>query len=90
MKKSLFATALVVPFLALSGAALAGSFPEEGKIASMNGWSVTLENGMLFQVTDSSQLKELKPGDEVKVTYTDHPEYGFINATVQKMAPAQR
>lgn len=89
MKKSLFASALLVPFFALSGAALAGDFPEQGKVTSMNDWSVTLQNGMLFQVTDGS-LQGVKPGDEVKVTYTDSAEYGFINAHVQKIGETQK
>lgn len=89
MKKTLLATALLVPFFAFSGAAIAGDFPEVGKIQSMNDWSITLDNGMLFQVTNSSQLQNLKPGDEVKVTYTDSAEYGFINARVQKVGAPQ-
>lgn len=83
MKKFL-ATVAILPVLALSGTAFASDFPKQGKIASMNGWSVTLDNGMMFQIDDSKALQGLQPGDDVKVTYIDIPDHGYIGVKVEK------
>tara|TARA_R110000868_G_scaffold1253_18_gene9835 strand:- start:530 stop:796 length:267 start_codon:yes stop_codon:yes gene_type:complete len=87
--KKLFATAALIPFLVLSGAALADGNSEEGKIASMNTWSITLENGMLFTVYDAKAIKDLKPGDTVKVNYVEPPESNFIATKIERGAAAQ-
>lgn len=82
--KKILATAVLVPFLALSGAAIADNYTEEGKISSMNGWSITLENGMLFTVYDEKAIKDLKPGDNVKVNFVEPPESNFIATKIER------
>lgn len=89
MKKFL-ATVALVPFLALSGAALADNFTEEGKISSMNSWSVTLENGMHFTVYDAKAIQDLKPGDNVKVSYVEPPESSYVATKIERADTRQQ
>ena len=88
--KKLLAAAVVLPFFALGAPAIADNYEEEGKIATMNTWSITLENGMLFEVGNAQTLKELKPGDTVKVNYVEPPESSFIATKVERRDQPQK
>jgi Cu/Ag efflux protein CusF len=84
--KKIIAAVVVLPFLAVSGNAIAEEI--QGKIKEMNSWSITLTDGNFYSVGNSTALEGLKPGDEVKVTFERGGESQEDKAhSIQKVDP---
>ena len=58
-----------------------------GKITAMDGDAnkITLDNGMTFTIGEGVEIKDLKEGDEVSVTYEEEGE----ERTATDVKPAQ-
>ncbi len=86
--KKLFATAIVLPVIFLSGAAVADE--ARGTIKEMNAWSIRLSDGTFYSVQDSKALEGLKVGDEVKVNFSYGTDATEHQASQIEKSGAQR